>query len=79
VEAHGRRLALLVDELLGQQQVVIKPLSGALAKTPGVSGGAVLGDGRVGLILDAAGLIRLYTGEEAPADGIDDTSSETGN
>jgi two-component system, chemotaxis family, sensor kinase CheA len=47
-----RRCALLVDELLGQQQVVAKSLSKAVGKIPGVSGGAILGDGQVGLILD---------------------------
>jgi two-component system, chemotaxis family, sensor kinase CheA len=49
-----RRCALLVDELLGQQQVVAKSLSKAVGKIPGVSGGAILGDGQVGLILDTA-------------------------
>ena len=49
-----RRCALLVDELLGQQQVVAKSLNQAVGKIPGVSGGAILGDGQVGLILDTA-------------------------
>jgi two-component system, chemotaxis family, sensor kinase CheA len=48
----NRRCALLVDELLGQQQVVAKSLTRAVGKVPGVSGGAILGDGQVGLILD---------------------------
>ncbi|HEY0931743.1 MAG TPA: chemotaxis protein CheA [Gemmatimonas sp.] len=48
----NRRTALLVDDLLGQQQVVAKTLGDGLGKVPGVSGGAILGDGRVGLILD---------------------------
>jgi two-component system, chemotaxis family, sensor kinase CheA len=47
-----RRCALLVDDLLGQQQVVAKSLTKAVGKIPGVSGGAILGDGQVGLILD---------------------------
>lgn len=47
---------LLVDELLGQQQVVVKSLGDALGRIPGISGGAVLGDGKVGLILDPSGL-----------------------
>lgn len=47
-----RRCALLVDELMGQQQVVAKSLTKAVGKIPGVSGGAILGDGQVGLILD---------------------------
>lgn len=50
----NRRCALLVDELLGQQQVVAKSLNHAVGKIPGVSGGAILGDGQVGLILDTA-------------------------
>ncbi len=49
-----RRCALLVDELLGQQQVVAKSLTKAVGKIPGVSGGAILGDGQVGLILDTS-------------------------
>ena len=48
----SRRTALLVDDLLGQQQVVAKALGDGLGKVAGVSGGAILGDGRVGLILD---------------------------
>ncbi len=54
-----RRAALLVDELLGQQQVVAKSLGGGIAKQPGIAGGAILGDGRVGLILDVNELVTL--------------------
>lgn len=54
-----RRCALLVDELLGQQQVVAKSLGNGLGKVLGITGGAILGDGRVGLILDAAEIVRL--------------------
>jgi two-component system chemotaxis sensor kinase CheA len=50
------RFALMVDELLGQQQIVIKSLGRGLQQVPGLSGSAILGDGRVGLILDLAGL-----------------------
>ena len=59
VEAEGRRSALLVDELLGQQQVVIKSLGAALGIVKGVSGGAIMGDGKVSLSLDVPGLIEL--------------------
>jgi len=59
IEGEGERYALMVDELLGQQQVVIKTLGHAFGQVPGVSGGAILGDGRVGLILDAAGILKL--------------------
>jgi two-component system chemotaxis sensor kinase CheA len=53
------RAALLVDELLGQQRVVAKTLGDGIGSVPGVSGGAVLGDGRVGLILDVQELAAL--------------------
>jgi two-component system chemotaxis sensor kinase CheA len=59
IEDDDRRVALQVDELLGKQEVVIKSLGGAFAHVRGVAGGAILGDGRVGLILDAGGLIAL--------------------
>lgn len=59
VSEGAQRYALLVDELLGQQQVVAKPLGDGLGRIPGVSGGAILGDGRVGLILDLQALSEL--------------------
>ncbi|MCW5978809.1 MAG: chemotaxis protein CheA [Bryobacteraceae bacterium] len=59
VENHGRRLALLVDELLGQQQVVIKSLESNFRKVEGVVGATILGDGRAALILDVAGLAQM--------------------
>lgn len=52
------RFAVLVDELLGQQQVVAKSL-GALSAARGIAGGAILGDGRVGLIIDPEGVFEL--------------------
>jgi two-component system chemotaxis sensor kinase CheA len=52
VESDGRRCGILVDRLLGQQQVVIKSLGGRFKNVKGIAGGAVLGDGRIGLILD---------------------------
>ena len=58
VEAEGSRAALLVDELLGQQQVVVKNLESNYRKVPNVSGATILGDGKVALILDTGGLIR---------------------
>jgi two-component system, chemotaxis family, sensor kinase CheA len=48
-----------VDELLGQQQIVIKKLETAFQNIPGLSGGAILSDGCVGLILDMDGLMKL--------------------
>ena len=59
---NGRRCALMVDDLLGQQQVVIKSLGKAFGKIDGVSGGAIMGDGNVAIILDAPGLMRLSQG-----------------
>jgi two-component system, chemotaxis family, sensor kinase CheA len=59
VQDGDRRAALLVDELLGQQQVVIKSLGDITGHLPGVSGGAILGDGTISLILDVPGLIDL--------------------
>lgn len=57
--ADGHDFALLVDDLEGQQQVVIKGIGSNGKSNPGVSGAAILGDGTVGLILDPAGLARL--------------------
>jgi two-component system chemotaxis sensor kinase CheA len=57
VQDDQRRCCLLVDELIGQQQVVIKSLDEGVGKIRGVSGGAILGDGNVSLILDVPGLI----------------------
>jgi two-component system chemotaxis sensor kinase CheA len=61
VEGEGRRCGVLVDELIGQQQVVIKSLEANYEKVDGVSGATILGDGSVALILDIPGLIRLAT------------------
>jgi two-component system chemotaxis sensor kinase CheA len=56
-EVEGQRFCLLVDELIGKQEVVIKALGETFKNVTGVAGGAILGDGRVGLILD---LDRIY-------------------
>ena len=58
VEAQGKRFCLLVDEMLGKQEVVIKSLGETFRQVSGISGGAILGDGRVGLILDVSGVFR---------------------
>jgi two-component system, chemotaxis family, sensor kinase CheA len=55
-EAAGRSFCLMVDELIGKQEVVIKTLGETIKDIPGVAGGAILGDGRVGLILDLEGI-----------------------
>jgi two-component system chemotaxis sensor kinase CheA len=61
VEGDGRRAGLLVDDLLGQQQVVIKSLDTNFRRVDGVSGATILGDGSVALILDLPGIIRRAT------------------
>ncbi|MCW5662200.1 MAG: chemotaxis protein CheW [Piscinibacter sp.] len=58
VEAEGGRVALLVDELLGQQQVVVKNLEANYRRVEDVSGATIMGDGRVALILDIGALVR---------------------
>jgi two-component system chemotaxis sensor kinase CheA len=59
VEGQGEMCCLLVDELLGQQQVVIKSLEANYRRVEGVSGATILGDGSVALILDVPGLVRF--------------------
>lgn len=59
VEGEGQRCGLLVDDLLGQQQIVIKSLGEQFRNIKGISGGAILGDGHIGLILDVGGIINL--------------------
>ena len=56
VDSPGGSYALLVDDLLNKQEVVIKNLGGFMQNMPGVAGGAILGDGTIALILDPAGL-----------------------
>jgi two-component system chemotaxis sensor kinase CheA len=58
VEAEGRRAALLVDELLGQQQVVVKNLEANYRRVNDISGATIMGDGNVALILDVGALAR---------------------
>ncbi len=58
-EAGDRSFCLMVDKLIGKQEVVIKSLGETLRDTPGVAGGAILGDGRVSLILDLERIFRL--------------------
>lgn len=59
VEGEGTRVGVLVDDLLDQQQVVIKSLETNFRPVPGFSGATILGDGRVALILDVGGIVRL--------------------
>ncbi|RZQ54679.1 chemotaxis protein CheA [Pseudoalteromonas phenolica] len=59
VESDNHKVGLLVDDLLAQQQVVIKSLEANYQKVDGISGATILGDGRVSLIIDISGLIKL--------------------
>ncbi len=59
VESDYRCRCVLVDQLIGKQEVVIKSLADIFKRKPGLAGAAILGDGRVGLILDVAGLMEL--------------------
>ena len=61
VEDDEHQAGLIVDQLIGRQQVVIKTLGEAMRDIPGISGGAILPNGRVGLILDVAGLVKFAT------------------
>ena len=64
VEAEGQKVGLFVDDLLAQQQVVIKSLETNYKKIEGVSGATILGDGTVAMILDVSSLINLYRDQE---------------
>jgi len=58
LESDGRKAALFVDDLVGQQQVVVKNLESNYRKVAGISGATILGDGGVSLIIDVAALLR---------------------
>ncbi|MGB3462521.1 MAG: chemotaxis protein CheA [Rhodanobacter lindaniclasticus] len=59
VEEEGRRVGLLVDDLLGQQQAVVKSLEAHYQRVQGISGATILSDGSVALIVDVCGVVRL--------------------
>jgi len=59
IESDSRSKCFMVDEILGKEEVVIKGLGTGMKKTKGISGGAILGDGNIGLILDPEGLFDL--------------------
>ena len=67
IDDDTRRVALLVDELVGKQEVVIKSLGETMGGVRGVAGGAILGDGRIGLILDGATIVKMVAGDRARA------------
>ena len=58
-ESGGRHFCLMVDELIGKQEVVIKSLETNYRKVPGVSGATIMGDGRVAMIIDVGALVKL--------------------
>ncbi|MCC6797154.1 MAG: Hpt domain-containing protein [Candidatus Hydrogenedentes bacterium] len=59
LDDEGAHVGLMVDELLGQQQIVIKSLGETMKAVRGIAGGAIMGDGTVGLIIDVGGIVRL--------------------
>ncbi|SFF44090.1 two-component system, chemotaxis family, sensor kinase CheA [Fontimonas thermophila] len=65
LESGGRRIAAVVDELVGQQQVVIKSIESNYRRVPGISGATILGDGRVALITDVAEILRIGSRAQA--------------
>ena len=69
LEAGNGRVALLVDGLEGQHQVVIKSLETNFRHVPGISGATVMGNGRVALILDVAAFVR-HAGAHAHAHAV---------
>ncbi len=67
VESDGKRAGVLVDDLLAQQQVVIKSLESNFKSVSGIAGATILGDGTVALIIDVPGLIRSAVNQNAGA------------
>jgi two-component system chemotaxis sensor kinase CheA len=66
VENGQEKMGLVVDELIGQQQVVIKSLEANSDPVDGISGATILGDGHVSLILDISGLVRMNQKSHSP-------------
>lgn len=75
VESEGQKLGVVVDELLGQQQVVIKSLEDNYIRVVGVSGATILGDGTVAMIVDALGLSNLAVNDLAAAKKMTDAAA----
>jgi two-component system chemotaxis sensor kinase CheA len=59
VEDEGKQVGFMVDSLVGHQQIVIKSLGESVGNLKGISGGAIMADGRVGLILDVTGIVKI--------------------
>ncbi len=62
VSVETQRIGFVVDDLVGQEEVVIKPLGRMLNGTPGMAGATITGDGRIAIILDVPGLLKCYAG-----------------
>jgi len=73
-EANGQRIGIFVDDLLEQQQVVIKSLEANYRQMQGISGATILGDGTVALILDVPGMIRLFFEQNSDAGTVSDVA-----
>jgi two-component system chemotaxis sensor kinase CheA len=59
VRSNKLEIGLIVDSLMGEEEVVVKSLNSIIGETPGISSAAILGDGQVALILDVAGLYKV--------------------
>ena len=66
----GYNIALTIDAVLGQNQVVVKPLGQNINTTNGVAGAAIMGDGKIALVLDLDGLVRYVRASNSQADRI---------
>jgi two-component system chemotaxis sensor kinase CheA len=75
IESEGQKIGVVVDELLAQQQVVIKSLEDNYIRVLGVSGATILGDGNVAMILDAVGLSSLAGKDIAAAKKLTDAAA----
>ncbi|MCP3952762.1 MAG: chemotaxis protein CheA, partial [Desulfobacterales bacterium] len=65
VEDDNQQAGFIIDELIGRQQVVIKSLGDTMREIPGIAGGAIMPNGRVGLILDVGGLVKHANSEKS--------------
>ena len=75
IESEGQKIGVVVDELLAQQQVVIKSLEDNYIRVLGVSGATILGDGNVAMIIDAVGLSSLAGKDIAAAKKLTDAAA----
>ncbi len=77
VESDGQKVGLMVDDLLAQQQVVIKSLVDNYQQVEGISGATILGDGSVAMILDIPGMIAMAMKKSQHSQRADNLVSET--